>query len=84
MQRKKFVITLENSKQKLILPPRHPFLLLSQPFPLSTRDSCRNVTSTCKMNFDYTNEIILEPDLGVSAQIRKEHHTTLSMALWGK
>lgn len=36
------------------------------------------------MNFDYTNEIILEPDLGVSAQIRKEHHTTLSMALWGK
>lgn len=76
-----FVIILGCSKQKSIPFLHHLFFLLSHQTPLSLRDICKNVVSIFKINFEWTNENILESNFGISAQICKEHHTVLSMAL---
>lgn len=60
-----FVITLENSKQKLVPFPHHPFFLLSHP-PTLAHDSHSNVISICKIHFDLGNEDILQPDFGIN------------------
>lgn len=69
------------SKQKSIPFFHHLVLLLSHQTPLSLHGSCKHVASIFKINFEQTNENILESNFGISAQICKEDHSVLSMAL---